>query len=207
MPRPPSARTVRHPAGAALALSVLVFAGCASPGDPSTPADSSQRNGLVVRADVDRLLPAPPAAAVAPQVSVIDLRERIAMERTTIGGISMGVVRTQPEPVEAVGALVGRAASAALARRPGAPAPAVACGIRRFDIVTPATMFYWDVTTEVELVLRIRGIERRVAARSVERTWIYPTVEMLQRVTDAALADLARDTETAILELLDGATR
>jgi hypothetical protein len=137
------------------------------------------------------------------KVEVSDIRQTVHSERTTLGGVSMGRIVIEPEEVETVRALVQAKADAALARVGRASSPTVYVGIREFGVqATAATFFYFDITTKVELVLRVGGQDRNAAATVTERTYWFPTEELVQRVTDEALRQLAAQTEMALAELL-----
>jgi len=144
-------------------------------------------------------------ATPAPPVEVIDIREHASLERTTIGGISMGPIRLDPPAEELVHALVERSLRKVLANPDLQPPPALYCGIRRFEIVTPATAVYWDIIARIELVFRAAGREDVVAAEASERTYVWPTAELLETVARRALDDIESKTPEAMTRLLTGA--
>lgn len=120
-------------------------------------------------------------------IEVNDLRRDSTMRRTAFT-VSLGEITLSPSESELVKQLVANALiRLASDRGVLGELPTVYCGIKTFDIVTPATALYWDVTTRIELVLRIRGNERTVSGDAVERTWVYPSEEIIQRVATQAL--------------------
>ena len=173
--------------------SLILLAGCAT-----------GRDELIVPVDVAAAAGAPAGASpAAMKVEVTDARKVIRMERTTVGAVSMGRIVLRPPEADLVRAVVSARLQAALAK--GAAAPdAVACEIRTFDVVTPATALYWDVTTNVELVLRVRGTERAVSGTATERTYSWPSEELIARVTAGALRQTAAELDKAFPGLLSG---
>lgn len=125
------------------------------------------------------------------RIEVIDLRVDSTMRRTAFAA-SLGKVTLSPPESELVKALVVNALQAidGDGGRRGDP-PTIYCGIKTFDVVTPATLMYWDVTTRIELILRVRKQERTVSAEAVEQTWLYPSAEIIRRVTNRALQDVS----------------
>lgn len=177
----------------AVIASLVLLAGCAT-----------GRDELVVPVDVASVAGAPAAAPAAVKLEVADARTLIRMERTTVGAVSMGRIVLRPGEADLVRALVDSRLQAALAK--GAATPdSVACAIRTFDVVTPATALYWDVTTNIELAVRVRGAERIVSASATERTYSWPSEELIARVTKGALRQAAADLDKAFAALLSGA--
>lgn len=121
------------------------------------------------------------------RIEVIDLRRDSTMRRTAFTA-SLGEITLSPPESELVKQLVANALIR-FASDNGVlgELPTVYCGIKTFDIVTPVTAPYWDVTTHIELVLRIQGNERTVSGEAVERIWVYPSEEIIQRVATQAL--------------------
>ena len=133
----------------------------------------------------------------AAHIEVVDLRREATLRRTTIGNISLGAITLSPPETELVRAVVAKAL-----RQAGAAPPDVSCGILRFDIVTPVTALYWDVTARIELILRIGGKERTARGMHVEQTWVYPSDAIIARVTAEALRQTEADVASALQELL-----
>lgn len=176
----------------AMVASLVLLAGCATGGSE-----------LLVPVDVASIAGAPAGGAPV-KLDVTDARTLIRMERTTVGAVSMGRIVLRPPEVDLVRAVVGARLRAALAG--GAPAPdVVTCAIRTFDIVTPAMVLYWDVTTNVQLSVRVRGAERVVAGTATERTYAWPSEELIARVTAGALRQTSAELDKAFAELLPGA--
>lgn len=183
---------------------VLLLAGCATqtaPGAKAPPAGGAIGD-ITVRVDPAGLAPEAQGLPRVARVEVSDIRQRVHSERATIGGVSMGRILFEPDELEVVRALVQAKADAALARLGRASAPTVYVGVREFGVLTPVTALYWDVTAKVELVLRVGGQDRTAAGAKTERTYRWPTQELVQGVTDEALRQAAAQTETALAELL-----
>ena len=135
-------------------------------------------------------------------IEVVDLRRDSTMRRTVFE-VSLGEITLSPPESELVKQLVADALQSVFSddgRR--GELPTVYCGIKKFDIVTPATPLYWDVTTRIELILRIRRNERTVSGEAVERTWLYPSEKIIQRVTTRALDDVAVHLEQELRTIL-----
>lgn len=150
------------------------------------------------------MLQAVPHAREVPrraQVQVTDIRKDAHLERTTLGGVSLGRITLKPPEIELVQKLVEMKADEVLLRRGETEPQTVLCGIRVFMIATPATLVYWDINTTIELVLRVRGQDRTVSAAATERTFIWPSEEMIQRVTTEALRQAGEETGRALNEL------
>ncbi len=141
--------------------------------------------------------------APAPLVEVSDLRETTALERTTIGHVSLGQVEVVPPLPELIGAIVSaKAAGIPVEFEAGDEPLVIYCGLRRFSIETPATLLYWDIQARVDIVLRVGDRDREVAASATARTWVYPSKSLLEQVTREALLDLSGKIEPALVELL-----
>jgi len=138
-------------------------------------------------------------------ITVIDLRRDSVMRRTVFNQ-SLGDIVLSPPETE----IIRQQVESTLDRlsRPNsemASWPNIYCGLKTFDIVTPATPLYWDVTTRIELILRVLGKESSVSAEVVERTWVYPSVEIIKRVTQEALQNIAAQIDTSLPALLEEA--
>lgn len=135
-------------------------------------------------------------------IEAFDLRRDSTMRRTAFNA-SLGAISLAPPESELVKQLVANALQRIDGERDRWGEPlTIYCGIKTFDIVTPSTPLYWDVTTRIELILRVRGNERAVTGESVERTWIYPSEEIIRRVTTKALHDVFVAIEQALPILL-----
>lgn len=135
-------------------------------------------------------------------VSVYDIRKEVRMERMGVGGISMGMITLQPPMTELVRIVIEDKAEGVLANRDGVAPPTVLCGIRIFDITTPATLFYWDVTTRIELVLRVGEQDRTISGAATERTFVWPSEDIIRRTTKSALDQVGNEAERALVELM-----
>jgi len=197
---------VAHAAGSALRdvprllkrcaiVAIVLLAGCAS--DDLDPQ-------VIVRIDPTRIVEAGGSAASGAKVKVIDIRQRAVREKAALG-LNFGNIKLDP-PEEMLVRKIVEASLEQVLSEPSladAPRPAVVyCGIRAFDITTPATPLYYDVTTHIEIVLRIGRAERSVRATAEERTYIYPTREIIGRVTTLALKDIASQTKQALSGLV-----
>jgi uncharacterized lipoprotein YajG len=174
----------------AIATAVTVLAGCAT-----TPSE------VAVSIDTTQVLGRAADAPRRAQVQVTDIRREATLERTTVGGVSLGRIDLKPPVPELVRAVVQTKADEVIARQGIADAQTVLCGIRVFDITTPATAVYWDINTKIEIVLRVRGQDRTVTASATDRTFVWPSEELIGRVTTEALKNLAAESERALTGL------
>jgi uncharacterized lipoprotein YajG len=172
----------------ALVALVALLGGCAAP-------------NVVVPIDTAQIVPHEKDTSSRVQVQVIDIRREANLERTTIGGVSMGRITLQPPAQDLVQAVVEAKADQVLASRGVTEAQTVQCGIRTFEIATPATPLYWDVNAKIELVLRVHGQDRTVSGMATERTYVWPSEALIQRVTTEALRKLGAESENALAEL------
>ena len=158
-------------------------------------------SNIVVPIDTSQIVAQEKDASRRVQVQVTDIRKEANLERTTIGGISLGRITLQPPAEELVQAVVEAKADQVLASRGATEPQTVQCGIRTFEIATPATPLYWDVNAQIELVLRVHGQDRTVSGMATERTYVWPSGALIQRVTTEALRKLGAESENALAEL------
>lgn len=156
---------------------------------------------VVVPIDTMQIVPQLRDASRSVQVRVTDIRKEANLERTTIGGISMGRVTLQPPVPQLVQTVIEANANKVFASRGMTEPQSVLCGIRIFEIATPATPLYWDVNAKVELVLRVRGQDRTVSGKATERTFVWPSEALIERVTTEALRQVSAEAEHAFEEL------
>jgi hypothetical protein len=168
----------------------LLLVGCAT-----------STSNVEVSINVLQAVPHGKAAPRGAQVQVTDIRKDAHLERTTIGGVSMGRINLKPPEIELVQKLVEMKADEVLLRRGETEPQTVFCGIRVFMIATPATVVYWDINTTIELVMRVRGQDRTISGTATERTFVWPSDEMIQRVTTEALRQSGEETGRALTEL------
>lgn len=175
----------------AIAAAIALLAGCATPGEK-----------VVVSVDTAQIVGRAADAPRRAQVQVTDIRKEATLERTTIGGVSLGRIDLKPPALELVRAVVQAKADEVIARQGIADPQTVLAGIRVFDVTTPATAVYWDVNTRIEIVLRVRGQDRTVTASATDRTFVWPSEELISRVTTEALKNLGVETERALTALM-----
>lgn len=152
----------------------------------------------------------PEFAAVPPQlvnvtrnVEVLDIRNKSKLKRTLPGGSPMGLIILQPTETELIKTLIEAALIHTLPEQVKPDKiPKIYCGIKSFIIETPATLFYWDVTVKIELILLVRGVEKSISARHSERTWIWPGNKIIARVTKKALQQIHVSTVETLPQIL-----
>ena len=135
-------------------------------------------------------------------VLVTDSRNETEFRRTTIRDTRMSRIDLYPTVPEVVRRMVETSAARLLATEAEQPPETIACEIAVFDIGTPATMMYWDVETRVELSLRAHGRARTVRAAASERTWLWPSEDIIGRVVREALRQVGEGIDQALRDLL-----
>ena len=135
-------------------------------------------------------------------VLVTDSRNETEFRRTTIRDTRMSRIDLYPPVPELVGRMVETSAARLLATKAEQPPETIACDIAVFDIGTPATMLYWDVETRLELILRARGQVRTVSVSATERTWLWPSEDIIGRVAREALRQAGEGIDRTLRELL-----
>jgi hypothetical protein len=175
-----------------LLLLCALLVGCAGP--------STQ---VAVKMDPREFQPAQTDFATHARVEVVDVRHEIRAERTTVGNISLGTVSFLPPEAELVKAMLQPRVDARLAAIGAAdPLPTVYCGIQAFDVETPATALYWDAKSRVQLLLRVGKTDRTISGEGAERTYAWPSAEVIRRTTNEALRQAGAQAEAALNELL-----
>lgn len=159
---------------------------------------------VVVVVDMARIAPRRDATSRVAQVRLADVRTEAGreLERTALGAVPMGAIYLHPAVPDLVQAIVEAKADEWLARHAVIEPQTVHCGIFVFEIATPATLLYWDVRSRIELGLRVQGRERTISAAASERTFLWPSQEIVTRVTNMALERLGGEVERALDELM-----
>jgi hypothetical protein len=125
-----------------------------------------------------------------------DATGKLIGERTTLGSISLGMIEMQPPPAEALGQLVrAELSSMGFGTTTGEPAASLNGRVTRFVVSTPATALYWDINGAVELQLVAqsrdgRQLEARYAATCTDRTFVFPSAELIGGVVTACLKEI-----------------
>lgn len=134
---------------------------------------------------------------------VSDSRGKIVMERTTVGHVAMGRVVMKPGEVELVQGILEAVLNALppeqLAQAATTP---VSCELNEFSVTTPATVLYWDATTDISLTLHAGAQRRALTAQGKERTYSWPSAKVIKAATVEALQSIANDSSVALQELL-----
>lgn len=137
------------------------------------------------------------------KVVVIDLRKELNLERTTIGGVSMGSINLTPSVTDIVRRVIEAKADAVLVgEASGGDPQTVYCGIRAFDITTPVTLLYWDINAKIDIILRARKQDRVITILATERTYVWPSEAIIQRVLVEAVTRFGVEAEGALNDLL-----
>ncbi len=159
---------------------ILGFTGCAA-------------ESIRIEIDPYSITPGPPIERSSTQVEVTDIREHQEMARTAMG-VHLSDVTLKPDAEEIIRILVQGRLDQFVAQNPGTSLPGrIIVGIRTFDIATPSTALYWDVTASIEIVVRINATDYDVKGSATDRTYVWPSQEMMTRVTNEALRNVSTD--------------
>ena len=170
--------------------------------DSATSASASKKFlALVVTIDSSQAGLRKIEATRHAKLLINDIRKGVELERTTLGGMSLGKITLQPPVPELIQIAVEAKLDEVLERAGITDPQIVHCSIRIFDIKTPATLLYWDVNTTIELVLRVGNQDRIVTGTATERTYIWPSQEIIERVTTEALKQVSAKAESALIDL------
>jgi hypothetical protein len=124
--------------------------------------------------------PTPVAGQAQLKIEVNDLRAPgvAASTRQAAFGVPMGNVSFDPSERQLV-----KAALEATLSQPGS----YACDILEFGVNTNTTPLYWDVIGAVRLRLKKDGQEKEFFGTHTERTYLWPSEEILGRVVQESL--------------------
>ena len=136
------------------------------------------------------------------KIVVIDLRKELNLERTTIGGMSMGNINLTPSVTDIVRRVIEAKADAVLVNEVSGDQQTIYCGIRAFDITTPVTLLYWDINAKIDIILRARKQDRAITILATERTYVWPSEAIIQRVVTDAVTRFGVEAEGALKDLL-----
>jgi len=115
-------------------------------------------------------------------------------ERFAAFGVSMGDVyfyRSVPDYVEEMVATDLQAAGHTVTRT-GAGVP-LTVNIERFWATTETTALYWDIVANIDLSVSVGDRIARFSCRKAERTYVWPSEALFNRVVDGCLVDLMRN--------------
>lgn len=169
---------------------------------PPAAESSGPFKNVVVAIAPAEIVAAPPGALPVP-VDAVDRRTKVVLERTTIGHTTMSSVELQPGEVELVRSIVAaQVQQVAAGWAAGTRLPPVTCEVTEFAVTTPATVLYWDATTDIAVTLRVGDQQRMLAGRGVKRTYAWPSEEVLKTATLSALKQFATASEAALREML-----
>jgi hypothetical protein len=163
---------------------------------------SAFASDVFVSVDLSKLGSEPIEELRRAKVVVIDLRKELNLERTTIGGVSMGNINLTPSATDIVRRVVEVKADEVLLGEPFGNSQTVYCGIRAFDVTTPATLLYWDINAKIDIILRARKQDRVITILATERTYVWPSEAIIQRVVTDAVTRFGAEAERALNDLL-----
>jgi len=121
---------------------------------------------------------------------------RLVGQRTGLGGMSMGQIEVNPAPTAmATSVLQAELRGLGFALSGGDAPVRLSARLTRFEVQTPATALYWDVNGAVDLEVEARRPDGRqqaatYQARCTERTYAWPSEEVIAKSLNACLKDL-----------------
>ncbi|HVN36843.1 MAG TPA: DUF4410 domain-containing protein [Myxococcota bacterium] len=143
------------------------------------------------------LAAAPREFSIAPLTDARAERGRIG-ERTAAFGVSMGNVRFSRDVAAFLQEAVADDLRAAGHRvTEGGPGTEIRGQVLKFWVHTDTTPLYWDVIAEIELQLSLWNpgdvaplAGSAHACTHTERTWVWPSLSLVEKVLDACLEEL-----------------
>ncbi len=149
-----------------------------------------------------------PSEAVLPtalaHVRVRDMRsfKGSASQREAAFGVPMGYVNFDPPEATLVKNLLENQLSALL-RQSGVTTPQdFTCDMTEFRVTTKATMLYWDVVGHIRLILKHGSQTLTLYGTDGTRTYVWPGKEVIAKVIDGSLAQIAKEIEQTGPELV-----
>lgn len=117
-------------------------------------------------------------------------------ERTTLGNVSMGAIELDPLPTDVMARLL-KAEFAQMGYSVVSSAERFTIGarVRKFAVVTPATMLYWDMngTIGLEVTATARDGRQHLArydATCTDRTYVWPSEALIGNVVSACVREI-----------------
>ena len=159
--------------------------------------------GIIINIDQDHFSnPSANKQSISKLVEVFDVRESSAMERDSLG-VSIGQITLEPNEIKLIKNVIENALIQIIESKKIKPELKIYCGIKKFDISTPSTALYWDIITKLQIILRIDDNEKMIDSERVERTYIWPSNEIITRVTTSSLTDLLEETKKELPQLIE----
>ncbi len=118
-------------------------------------------------------------------------------KRTTIGGTSMGIIEMSPLPTDLIAQMLrSELSTAGHMIVPDGEDLSIDTKLHKFQVTTPATLFYWDVNGAVEVTIEMVGSggkmhEANYATTCTERTFVWPSQEIITTVVTACIDKIA----------------
>jgi uncharacterized lipoprotein YajG len=117
-------------------------------------------------------------------------------ERTTIGNVSMGGIDLNPPPTDVI-ARVLKTEFTQMGYRVASAEEQFTIGarLRKFQVLTPATVMYWDINGTIELELAVtsrdgRQHESRYAVTCTDRSYVWPSEALIGGVVAACVGEI-----------------
>ena len=117
-------------------------------------------------------------------------------ERTTIGSVSMGSIELSPLPTDVMAQLLKTEfARMGYGVVNAAAQFTIGAQLRKFQVVTPATIAYWDINGTIDLELAAAAqdgtqYQARYAATCTDRTYIFPSQDLIRNVVASCVGSI-----------------
>lgn len=117
-------------------------------------------------------------------------------ERTTIGSVSMGSIELSPLPTDVMAQLLNiEFARMGYGVGDAAAQFTIGAQLRKFQVVTPATIAYWDINGAIDLDLAAAARDGKTyqasyAATCTDRTYIFPSQDLIRNVVAACVGSI-----------------
>lgn len=128
-------------------------------------------------------------------VKVNDLRTPgvAASKREAAFGTPMGNVTFDPPEAQVVKNLLEVELTKILREKGRQSQQSFICDLVEFGVNTNTTPLYWDVIGRIQLVLKQDGTEYKLSGTHTERTYVWPGEQIIKKVVDATLKQIAAD--------------
>lgn len=136
------------------------------------------------------------------RVNVKDARtlEMATSKREAAFGVSLGDITFDPSEAQIVKNVLEAELTKLMKEKGIQTIKEFSCNIVNFDVKTPATALYWDVTGRIHLLLKQNGKEYGLSGTHTERTYVYPSDTIIKKTLDESLSQIAAQLKQVSLE-------
>jgi len=183
--------SIRKIAKSLVAIALLTLGACAG-----------QSGDVVLEIEPQSIVTRESDVLARATVEVTDIRKEAQSRKYCIG--TLGMIDFRPSEVTIIRELIETKADVLLASQPEIyEPPTILCGIRVFNVATPCTLTYHDLTADIELILRVDERERVISGHAKGRTVFEPGKDALLPLTIEALEELSVALDDVLPDLLN----